>query len=604
MPAPADSGDHDLTWTANPGALSNGGHYPSIPGSDGGHDPSIPGSDGGHDPSIPGPEPISAGRYTLGDEIARGGMGVVYRATDTAFGREVAIKVLQVKYDPTSGAGRRFAEEARITGQLQHPAIPPVHDLGTLPDGRPFLAMKLIKGQTLDDLLKARTDLAADRGRFVAAFEAVCQAVAYAHAHKVIHRDLKPANIMVGSFGEVQVMDWGLAKVLASGGRQPSESESDETPDATEIRSPRDSDSDHTQSGSVLGTPAFMPPEQAIGAVELIDERSDVFGLGAILCMILTGKPPYIGITSETTRQMAAQGLISDAFARLDASGAEPELVSLCKRCLDAAIENRPASAEAVATAVATLRADADERARVAELNRVKGIEGRKRRRVQGVLALSVVVLLGVTAFGATVASLWQKAEGAKESAQDAEGRAVAARDAETIARTAAEKAQFNEAEARKAVVLEREKLAVFEYGRTMQVAHQELRENNIVAANALIEGTRKDLRGWEWHYLHRLCHSDLLTLQGHTGYVRSASFSSDGSRIVTGSSDKTAKVWDAKTGAEVLTLKGHTEGFWPASFSQDGTRILTGSADGTARIWDSRPISREFLPKQALPSK
>ena len=204
MPAPvdptlsADPGNHALTRTANPGTLSDGGHYPSIPG----------------------PEPISTGRYTLNAEIARGGMGVVYRATDTAFGREVAIKVLQEKYDPTSGAGRRFAEEARILGLLQHPAIPPVHDLGMLPDGRPFLAMKLIKGQTLDELLKGRADLAADRGCFVAAFEAVCQAVAYAHAHKVIHRDLKPANIMVGSFGEVQVMDLGLAKVLASGGRR------------------------------------------------------------------------------------------------------------------------------------------------------------------------------------------------------------------------------------------------------------------------------------------------------------------------------------------------------------------------------------------------
>ena len=103
---------------------------------------------------------------------------------------------------------------------MQHPAIPPVHDLGTLPDGRPFLAMKLIKGQTLDELLKARPDPSADRGRFVAVFEQVCQAVAYAHAHDVIHRDLKPANVMVGAFGEVQVMDWGLAKVLGAHARR------------------------------------------------------------------------------------------------------------------------------------------------------------------------------------------------------------------------------------------------------------------------------------------------------------------------------------------------------------------------------------------------
>src|SRR5262245_28642642 len=126
---------------------------------------------------------LAAGRYILGEKIACGGMGAVYRATDTALGREVAVKVLLDKYAPDSGTARRFHAEARITGQLQHPNIPAVHDLGTLPDGRPFLAMKLIKGQTLDELLKGRADLAADRGRFVAVFEQVCQAIAYAHAH-------------------------------------------------------------------------------------------------------------------------------------------------------------------------------------------------------------------------------------------------------------------------------------------------------------------------------------------------------------------------------------------------------------------------------------
>src|SRR5262245_23764666 len=127
-------------------------------------------------------------RYFLADEIARGGMGVIHRGIDTVLGREVAVKVLQEKYVPGSGTARRFADEARITGQLQHPNIPAVHDLGVLPDGRPFLAMKLIKGETLEDLLKGRADPAEGRGRFVAAFEQVCQAVAYAHAHDVIHR--------------------------------------------------------------------------------------------------------------------------------------------------------------------------------------------------------------------------------------------------------------------------------------------------------------------------------------------------------------------------------------------------------------------------------
>jgi tetratricopeptide (TPR) repeat protein/tRNA A-37 threonylcarbamoyl transferase component Bud32 len=336
--------------------------------------------------------PPADGRYELGEEIARGGMGVVYRATDTTFGREVAVKVLHERFDPSSGVARRFADEARITGQLQHPAIPPAHDLGTLPDGRPFLAMKLIRGQTLDSMLAERPDPTRDRGRFVAVFEQVCQAVAYAHAHQVIHRDLKPSNVMVGAFGEVQVMDWGLAKVLTD--RERPDSDPDATAAGTAIRSLRESDGSFTQAGSVLGTPAFMPPEQAVGAVGKVDARSDVFGLGAVLAVILTGQPPFAGSSAETTRVKAAQGDVAECFARLNASGADPEMVALCKRCLAPKREDRPADAGEVAKSVAGLRAAADERARRAELDRVKAEGDRKRRRVQTALAAAVLVIV------------------------------------------------------------------------------------------------------------------------------------------------------------------------------------------------------------------
>ena len=158
--------------------------------------------------------PLSPPGYELLDEIGHGGMGVVYRARDVALGRDVAVKLLSERYPADSIAAQRFLNEARITGQLQHPGIPAVHQVGALSDGRPFLAMKLIKGSTLETLLKHRPDPPEDRGQLLAIFEAICQAVGYAHAHRVIHRDLKPANVMVGAFGEVQVMDWGLAKVL------------------------------------------------------------------------------------------------------------------------------------------------------------------------------------------------------------------------------------------------------------------------------------------------------------------------------------------------------------------------------------------------------
>jgi len=345
-------------------------------------------------------------RYLLGAEIARGGMGAVHVAKDTAFDREIAIKVLLNKPAPGSGSAstRRFQDEARITGQLQHPGIPPVHDIGVLHDGRPFLAMKLIHGDTLEQLLKKRPHPSHDWGRFVAVFEQICNAVAYAHAHKIVHRDLKPANVMVGSFGEVQVMDWGLAKVLETRDRKDSEaSDIQATRSETEERAIRESDELLTQAGSILGTPAYMPPEQAIGAIHEVDTRSDVFGLGGILAAILTGASPFVGDTAETTRVLAARGEVNACFDRLDVCGADPCLVALAKRCLAPRREDRPADAQAVASEVAALRAEADERARRMEVElaaeNAASTERRKRWRVwlgaSAAFALAVVGGLG-----------------------------------------------------------------------------------------------------------------------------------------------------------------------------------------------------------------
>ena len=345
--------------------------------------------------------------YELLDEIGRGGMGVVYRARDLALDRDVAVKLLAERYAADSPAAQRFVSEARITGQLQHPGIPAVHQVGALTDGRPFLAMKLIKGSTLAAILKQGTDAASESGRLLAIFEAVCQAVGYAHAHRVIHRDLKPANVMVGAFGEVQVMDWGVAKALGDNTSSIAEALADEeTKVWSEVRAKPELES-HTEAGSLIGTPAFIPPEQALGEIDKVNERADVFGLGAVLTMILTGDPPYVGDSFESVRVQAVRGKLEDCFARLDRSGAEPELVALCKKCLAFEPADRPANAGAVAAAVAGLRAAADERARRAELERVRvegeqatadarSAERRKRRRLAlGATAVVVVAVVG-----------------------------------------------------------------------------------------------------------------------------------------------------------------------------------------------------------------
>ena len=373
-------------------------------------DPSaIPSQDGsarGADDATVGPAdaltdagpPVAPPGYELLEEVGRGGMGVVYRARELTLNRDIALKILRDRYPANSTVARRFVEEAAITGQLQHPGIPPVHHVGTLPDGRPFLAMKLIRGSTLEDLLKERATPAEDRGRLLAVFEQVCHAVGYAHAHQVIHRDLKPANVMVGNYGEVQVMDWGLAKTLTAErpASRSSPTEVDETL-GTEIRSVRDQDS-HTQAGSVLGTPAFMPPEQAGGEIDRIDARSDVFGLGAMLSVILTGQPPYTGKDSEAVRLMAIRGQLAECLARLDDCGAEPGLVALCKRCLAMEPADRPVDAGEVAKAVAGLRAKSEERAKRAEIERaraeVAAAEQRKRRKMQAALGLAFTALL------------------------------------------------------------------------------------------------------------------------------------------------------------------------------------------------------------------
>jgi serine/threonine-protein kinase len=338
------------------------------------------------------------GRYQLQGEIARGGMGAVLRGRDVDLGRDLAIKVLLEAHRDHPDIVHRFIEEAQIGGQLQHPGIVPVYELGTFPDRRPYFAMKLVKGRTLAALLQERPDPRHEVPRFLSIFEQVCQTMAYAHARGVIHRDLKPTNIMVGSFGEVQVMDWGLAKVLPQGGiaDEGGSRLAQETVIMT-VRSGPAGSNGESQPGSVLGTPSYMAPEQARGEVERVDERVDVFGLGAILCEILTGRPPFGGSSRNEIRAKAARGDLTDARRRLDASGADAELISLARDCLAAEPEQRLRTAGEVARRLSAYQVGVQERLRAAELARVeaqtRAEEERKRRRVTVALAASVVGL-------------------------------------------------------------------------------------------------------------------------------------------------------------------------------------------------------------------
>ncbi|MEO8577886.1 MAG: serine/threonine-protein kinase [Gemmatimonadales bacterium] len=207
--------------------------------------------------------PHAGDRYDVHEMLGRGGMGSVYRAHDSILGRDVALKVLSTDADAAALASR-LAREARVLARLEHPGIVAVHDAGVLEDGRPFYVMRLAHGKQLDAYA-----MSAGRGDLLRVFLGICDAVAYAHARDVIHRDLSPANIMVGEFGEVLVLDWGVAKV--AGESAPSLSQSSAVGSVT------------TADGVVIGTPGFMAPEQASGGAATADTRADTYGLGAIL---------------------------------------------------------------------------------------------------------------------------------------------------------------------------------------------------------------------------------------------------------------------------------------------------------------------------------
>lgn len=350
---------------------------------------SAPGSDEGQSelPDIPG--------YRLVGQIARGGMGRVLSAVDLVLEREVAIKVLL----PHRSAVR-FVNEAKITARLPHPCVPPVYALGKLEDGTPWLAMKLIRGRTLSEILESTKTAATDNNgedestsrnlsMLLQVFEQIAHAVGFAHSRGIIHRDLKPQNIMVGEFGEVQIMDWGLAKIVRADLQAESLSSFvSSSPGISPL------ETEETMQGSIMGTPSYMAPEQARG--EEVDQRADVFSLGSILVCMLTGKPAFVGRTVRQTIEKAASGDIGDAMQRLDQCRADPEVVAIARRCLAVDPNDRYEDARQLAAVVSDYRQSVARRLREAETERaearIREAEQRKRRR-QLTWASSAIIL-------------------------------------------------------------------------------------------------------------------------------------------------------------------------------------------------------------------
>ena len=525
------------------------------------------------------PPDITISGYELLGELGRGGMGVVYRARQTTLNREVAIKTL-LRTDATRAALARFWAEAEVMAAVKHPHVVQVIELGDH-DGRPFMVMELLTGGSLEDRLAAGERMSP---RLAAELLAkVAGAVAAAHELGIVHRDLKPGNVLLSPAGEPKVTDFGIAKRQSHA---------------------------LTQTNVLMGTPAYMAPEQAAARAKFVGPQADVWALGVILYECIAGKRPFDG---DTAQAMLNQITSTEPVAlRARVPGLSRDLDTIVTKCLSKEPQHRYATA-------AELASDLERFARGEPIAaRPVGMAERLVRWVRrkptaaaawGVSALAVMLALVVF----VILGFWRDAEvtraDAVEAKQHAEvarneslrlqriadaghveearlrGDADEARDEAIVFRGIAEKAQ-------KEVERKRAKLATSEYGWTVQIAHQECRDNNIVRARTLLESTDPALRGWEWQYVHRLCQGSYLALKGHTENVVTASFSPDGSTIVTASTDNSAKVWNSKTGDEMFTLKDNSHGARFAVFSADGSRIVTVGSSGANRpliVWDAK---------------
>jgi len=277
-------------------------------------------------------------KYVISGEVGRGGMGVILNAVDTDIRREVAMKVITGRRGESRDYLERFVGEAQVQGQLEHPNICPVHELGVDRDGRVYFTMKIVKGSSLAEMIKQARESGgtADSRRLTNAlniFLKICDGMAFAHSRGVIHRDLKPDNIMVGDFGEVYVMDWGLAKII---GRE------DDRMDGLVITDRSEEDGEmKTMTGSVVGTPSYMPPEQSKGIVEEMDERSDIYSLGGLLYELLSLERPFTGKTPwEILEKVTGEPPVPPS-TQAPEQNISPELDTVVLKCLEKDKEDR-----------------------------------------------------------------------------------------------------------------------------------------------------------------------------------------------------------------------------------------------------------------------
>jgi WD40 repeat protein len=488
------------------------------------------------------------GDYELLGEIARGGMGVVYRARQQSLNRVVALKMILAGAHAGPQELARFRSEAENAAQLDHPHIVPIYEVGAH-DGLPFFSMKLVEGGTLAEHLGR---LHREPRRAARLLATVAEAVGHAHRHGILHRDLKPANILLDAGGEPHVSDFGLAKDLGGDGK--------------------------TASSAIVGTPSYMAPEQAAGGRRL-STAADVYALGAILYELLTGRPPFrAGPPLETLLQVMNQEPVPPRALnpRLNR-----DLERICLKCLEKEPQKRYGSAEALAEDLKRWLRGEPIRARRTRAWERTVKWARRRPALAALLLVAAVAALALVGFGVSL--------GYNQQLQTAYR-------SEAVAREQAEQAQRAEVEARKGEAEQRgqteaalARAELSHYYHRIALAQQEWQANNMARAERLLNESPPRLRGWEWHYLKRLCHADLLTLREDNSHVYGVAFSPDGKRLASADAAGQVKVWDATTGKTALTMKAPHGEATGVAFSPDGERLAAWYWNGTTVVWDAR---------------